>query len=415
MPASAQRAQPRRERRAAERSAHRPSGWARPASRCARRHAAASRSSSRSTSLSKRGETSWIDASRRRCGRWSCCAYVRQRRLPRQSINKASLEVHGTRPAFDRPMRIVDVCAFYTPAGGGVRTYVEAKLRAAARFGHEMIVIAPGERRRGRSSADPARSSSPFPRRTLPVDRRYRYFDDETALHAALDAWQPGPCRSFVALVERDDGRPLAGAGDALARHAFRSARGLCLSLARRVCAAIARSIAGSAGSGATCAASGRCSTRWFAPTASSPSGCARAVSRTPRRSDGRRAGPVLAALDRRRCARRRWPRSGSIPTRILLVGVGRFSAEKRWDMVLRAVGECRRRRPVGLLLVGDGPGGASSSCSRTGLPDVAVLPRLPTVTSSPRCSRAPTRWSMAARPRPSAWLRPRRAQAASR
>jgi alpha-1,6-mannosyltransferase len=42
-------------------------------------------------------------------------------------------------------MRIVDVSAFYTPCGGGVRTYVEAKLRAAPRLGHEMIVIAPGE------------------------------------------------------------------------------------------------------------------------------------------------------------------------------------------------------------------------------------------------------------------------------
>ena len=29
----------------------------------------------------------------------------------------------------------LDVCAFYSPAGGGVRTYVEAKLRAAARSG----------------------------------------------------------------------------------------------------------------------------------------------------------------------------------------------------------------------------------------------------------------------------------------
>ena len=44
------------------------------------------------------------------------------------------------------PMRIADVSAFYTPAGGGVRTYAEAKLRAAARFGHEMILIVPGER-----------------------------------------------------------------------------------------------------------------------------------------------------------------------------------------------------------------------------------------------------------------------------
>ena len=44
-------------------------------------------------------------------------------------------------------MRIVDVCAFYAPCGGGVRTYVDAKLRSAARFGHEIIVIAPGKQR----------------------------------------------------------------------------------------------------------------------------------------------------------------------------------------------------------------------------------------------------------------------------
>jgi alpha-1,6-mannosyltransferase len=39
----------------------------------------------------------------------------------------------------------------------------------------------------------------------------------------------------------------------------------------------------------------------------------------------------------------------------LLLLGIGRFSAEKRWEMVLRAAGECGRNLPVGLLLVGDG------------------------------------------------------------
>jgi alpha-1,6-mannosyltransferase len=39
----------------------------------------------------------------------------------------------------------------------------------------------------------------------------------------------------------------------------------------------------------------------------------------------------------------------------VLLIGVGRFSAEKRWDVVIRGVGEAARRMPVGLLLVGDG------------------------------------------------------------
>jgi alpha-1,6-mannosyltransferase len=40
----------------------------------------------------------------------------------------------------------------------------------------------------------------------------------------------------------------------------------------------------------------------------------------------------------------------------ILLLGIGRFSSEKRWDMVIRAVAEASRKAPVGLLLVGDGP-----------------------------------------------------------
>ena len=89
-----------------------------------------------------------------------------------------------------RLMRIADVCAFYTPAGGGVRTYVEAKLKAAPRFGHEMIVIAPGERHQViKHGPGAVLVTIPSPR--LPVDGRYRYFDDEAALHAVLDAWQP--------------------------------------------------------------------------------------------------------------------------------------------------------------------------------------------------------------------------------
>src|SRR5205814_4406595 len=87
-------------------------------------------------------------------------------------------------------MRIVDVCAFYTPAGGGVRTYIDAKLNAAARFGHEMIVLAPGERRHVEQRG-PGALLVTLPSPELPVDRRYRYFDDQAALHAELDLWRP--------------------------------------------------------------------------------------------------------------------------------------------------------------------------------------------------------------------------------
>jgi|AntRauTorcE11898_2_1112593.scaffolds.fasta_scaffold11732_1 alpha-1,6-mannosyltransferase len=41
-------------------------------------------------------------------------------------------------------MKIVDVAEFYTDTGGGVKTYINQKFKAARRLGHEMVVIAPG-------------------------------------------------------------------------------------------------------------------------------------------------------------------------------------------------------------------------------------------------------------------------------
>ena len=85
------------------------------------------------------------------------------------------------------------------------------------------------------------------------------------------------------------------------------------------------------------------CSTRSFAPTASSPSGFATAE------SAARETVPmgVEPGCSRRRCARREL-RAAALASlgldpdaHLLLVGVGRFSAEKRWDMVIRAVSEC--------------------------------------------------------------------------
>lgn len=41
-------------------------------------------------------------------------------------------------------MKIIDVAEFYTDEGGGVKTYINQKLKAASRLGHEMVVVAPG-------------------------------------------------------------------------------------------------------------------------------------------------------------------------------------------------------------------------------------------------------------------------------
>jgi alpha-1,6-mannosyltransferase len=60
-----------------------------------------------------------------------------------------------------------------------------------------------------------------------------------------------------------------------------------------------------------------------------------------------------------------------------LLVGIGRFSAEKRWDMVLRAVGGAARRHDVGLLLIGDGPKHAKLELLADRTRTAMVLPRI--------------------------------------
>ena len=87
-------------------------------------------------------------------------------------------------------MRIVDVCPFYTPSGGGVRTYLEQKLKAAPALGHEMILLAPGAEH-SITEIRPGAIIATIPAPTMPLDRRYHYFEDIPALHQALDEWRP--------------------------------------------------------------------------------------------------------------------------------------------------------------------------------------------------------------------------------
>ena len=138
------------------------------------------------------------------------------------------------------------------------------------------------------------------------------------------------------------------------------------------------RSIVGSGDSGATCAASAICSTQWCAPTRILPSGCAWAVSATPRRSRwvwraalfspaATIAGDRAAALETLGLGSR-WP---------LLVGVGRLSGEKRWDTVIRRSPRPHGGTRSGLMLVGEGPGARKLESLGQRSATVTVLPRL--------------------------------------
>lgn len=86
-------------------------------------------------------------------------------------------------------MKIIDVAEFYAPRGGGVRTYIDLKLRAARAHGHELVVLAPGaeDREERHESGRIIWVASP----QLPVDPRYRLLVREAAVHAILDREAP--------------------------------------------------------------------------------------------------------------------------------------------------------------------------------------------------------------------------------
>jgi len=86
-------------------------------------------------------------------------------------------------------MKIIDVAEFYTDQGGGVKTYINQKLKAAARLGHEMIIVAPG-----RKSMEEKRYGGRViwikgPR--LPLDPRYIILWRKKEVHRILDRERP--------------------------------------------------------------------------------------------------------------------------------------------------------------------------------------------------------------------------------
>jgi alpha-1,6-mannosyltransferase len=86
-------------------------------------------------------------------------------------------------------VKIVDVCEFYAERGGGVRTYVNAKLRAGADREHEVVIIAPGpeDRIEERHGGKIVWIGGP----PLPPDPRYYVLYRERAVHEALDRERP--------------------------------------------------------------------------------------------------------------------------------------------------------------------------------------------------------------------------------
>ena len=251
-------------------------------------------------------------------------------------------------------MRIVDVCAFYAPQGGGVKTYVERKLRAARDQGHEVIIVAPGDHDALiAQEAGGCILSVEAPK--FPLDRRYHYFDDEPALHALLDRLQPDVVEASSpwaspGMVARWQGtafRSLVMHADPLSAYAYRwfgpvaSRRRIDKGFdffwrhLRRLDEQFDLVVSASQSLSSRLTAGGLRKVRTI------PMGV------TP--------GIFSPALRTEPLRRRMLERCELGPDATLLVGLGRLASEKRWPMVIEAVIAAGYAHPVGLVLLGDG------------------------------------------------------------
>jgi alpha-1,6-mannosyltransferase len=275
-------------------------------------------------------------------------------------LNKSSLALEAPdsnprTPFFRRNsgLRIVDVCAFYSPHGGGIRSYIDAKLRCAADCGHEVIVVAPAERDEV-IDVSPRAIFAGVASPTMPFDRRYRYFDSAERIQRELDRWRPdhvecsSPWSSASAVARWRGGatRSLFMHSDPMAAYAYRWFGGLSRSFVDRLFSRfwdhmrfLGRSFDVVVSPNAELAH--RLRRRGLDNVATISLGVDEGFS--PANRDPRLRESLLWGL-------------GLPPSATLLLSVGRLSPEKRPGMVIHAVAEASRKSAVGLILIGDGP-----------------------------------------------------------
>jgi alpha-1,6-mannosyltransferase len=235
-----------------------------------------------------------------------------------------------------------------------VKTYVERKLAAAHPGREEVVILAPGPRDATlmEGAAGSIRSiKGPL----FPLDRRYRYFQDEAALHGALDALAPqileasSPWGS-ASMVGRWPGnapRALIMHADPLSAYAYRWLGGVASRETidkgfdwfwrhlRKLDAAYEMVISASPSLSARLEEGGMTGVHTI------PMGVERGL-----------FDPARRDLDLRA---RLLERCGLGPDATLLLALGRHASEKRWPMVFDAVTAAAYQRPIGLVLFGDG------------------------------------------------------------
>ncbi|SEJ64361.1 alpha-1,6-mannosyltransferase [Sphingomonas sp. OV641] len=251
-------------------------------------------------------------------------------------------------------MRVVDVNEFYSPTGGGVRTYIDRKIGIMNDLGHELILLAPGveeriEDRPGGGRVHFVRSPK------LPFDSNYGLFWDREAVTALLDHYDPdvvecsSPWRPAW-FVGEWQGRALKSFfmhNDNMAAYAQRWFEGVARhERIERAFGWYTRYMARFLDKYDCVVTNGpalakRLRARGLRIDAAMPLGIERGHF-----SPALRDGHVRRAL-LRQC--------GLGEDGLLLLGLGRHHPEKRWPMVIDAAERAGATLPVGLILLGQG------------------------------------------------------------
>lgn len=251
-------------------------------------------------------------------------------------------------------MRIVDVNENYSPTGGGVRTYIDRKMGIMADMGHELIVLAPGDRtwieeRPGGGSIYWLKSPS------LIVDRNYRIFVDEAGILKALDELQPDVVENSsphmsawaVARWQGDALKVVFAHGDHLGAYPQRWLDGIAtheqveraFGWYTRYMQRFLTHYDAFVTNGEELA--NRFRRRGLRVDAAMPLGIDKGDF-SPDLRDEKLRTALLAQC-------------GLPPEGLLLLGLGRHHPEKRWPLVLDAVEAAGAEIPVGLIMLGDG------------------------------------------------------------
>ena len=274
-------------------------------------------------------------------------------------------------------MRIVDVNEFYSPTGGGVRTYVDRKMGILADLGHELIVVAPGREDRVEERPGGGRViylKSPG----MPFDRNYGLFWDRAAIHRVLDALDPDVvecCSPWRPAWFVGDWQPPAGR-DVL--KAFFMHNDNIAAYAQRWFAGLASHERIEQGFAWYSRYMGRFLAKFDTVVTNGPALEKRLRARGVRIDAAMPLGierghfsPELRDED----LRRRLLRQCGLPDEgMLLLGLGRHHGEKRWPLVVDAVARAGTTLPIGLILLGTGSQSATIARRIGGSPHMRMF-----------------------------------------